>query len=1176
MAKNSKVDIKKKPTVAVKSLGKPKRSESGSNIVFTASWDYPDAAFSEKSDSRFQGVIVKWIIDFDMGSTKVKKNRTKKASLSNTKQRLEFTQRYSGKDQKSASYELPRGYYYPNVASVKGFVKVYRVTAAKWLEKKSKWKITGKAYVMGVPLDELNRSATAKGIYSRDALVKLSKTTAGGIKGRLFYISKSPTNKDEFYTESEGKPVVDGVGVQIQGWNSRSSFSPYTVGTGNNKKAATVADKKHVLWTAGVPVAETYFDFTQPPRPVFGVPTIGGMNDSYIVKFPITADNDDGTVPAERYQSRVRMYKETGFYDSYDSNVLRLSGPANILGGNEGEAKLDQAFTPSRYPQDDMPSGRNGVQTLRADEFIKYTTYADNQGISGDSAVDKNGNDAYSSFLIARPHDVSIVNVVEQGSYYRITFSISGDNARRKTTGYRLERLYDFRPEPQGDALPVDDWTEAQWDKAAAEASDSSWVNTELTLGHRNEVRTQAFTELILKAKPSPFRRTYYRVVPFNDIEGLAGVPSAPVVAPGFLSIPSAINQKAKILSCSSAENGNSIMAVVAFNKTKNSSGFYNSNGTEMSWDTFAHAWQSSHLPSSHDFKDDTVSPILVTSERKADESLKKFLAGAELNWCYATYYLRDVQPSEKYYVKARRFLKDTETRETDSYGDYAEYSQNNALATIEVKAAPTKVKLEVPERLVEGKDLSVSWSYDSVSEQKAYQLSWLTGTGLAAFDKAQELLQKEDSAPYAVVPWSSVEPVLVGAEGTKDHLYLAVRMCVEEGNWSDFSEAKAVKIVRPPKASLGQMATVQAIPFTNTFGTDDPKCSIVVRIVADQLSDWGPTGRDDLAEGSIAYTAKVQNVPWREIELDDGTKWYWYDHLFENVPLRNGARYTMEYTAINDELDLSSDTVDVEGNIVKQTTSFNVSYPDEMTLPEFYVVADPVDDEHRGFAYISIPDTPDLNQGCVAELYRVTPSGAYLVKDKIDSWRNATIIDRTPPYSRNEPCTYRLALRSSNGIVNWKDRSYAMPGYSIRFDWGDSEDEKRGSYTHLTIPYNLKWSDSWTKNSRVDLHLDGTYNGYWRGGVDHKNNLSTELVKLTGADQVARVIALAKYAGPVTVRLPNGSAFYADVQVNNLDVSYDSLVITASFSAQEIRPSRSVLERDVTVTNGLYKPENG
>ena len=1160
MAKSdNKVDIKKKVTAAVSGLKAPTRSETATKLVFTANWSYPDAAFNKKKDDRFQGVLVEWTIDTNSVKTSVKKGKIE--SLSGTKKTKKVYKPYSGSNKKSSTLELNRSDFYPFVNARTLYVQLFKVTKASYNNKTRKWKITKSAQAKLVPLTTVNSEEKKGAVYSKASLTGFAKSKSP--VGKTFYKSKSATSKYTKYAASK-KPIVYGVGVRVQGWNKMSPT-----------KAKKKAKKSSIVWDNSVPTQAAYFSFSGTNRPKTPTVTIGTGAQNHAVTYTITDDQDNGTNHQERYQTRTTLEVAVGYYDH--GGPWRTTNGYRVVKDRYGNPhscvpNTAETHSVSRIPNDDFSplSGRT-IQSLLPNEYVKYKLTADSQGIRGDSP-DK---DVCKEILIARPHDVTINNVVKEGNFFRIQFtaSVPTGGYARLTSRYTLQRLANYRPERGGRDVPVDDWIDSEWLDAASKET-SAWTDVKV-LGHDSFHMTQFFTDLVVDAEPQAFRRTYYRVVPSNDIDGLDGVPSKPFVAPGFLAIPSAMSQESKILSCSSAENGNSIMAVVAFKKTKTTDGYLNSNGTEMTWDTFEYAWNSSSLPSSYDFKDDVVQPIKVTQELKEDASTKKYLADVTLGWLYATYYLRGVQASQKYYVKARRFLKDTETREADSYADtYAEYSTpEGALATIEVKATPKEVKISAPERLVEGKDLSVSWTYDSSDTQKQYQVFWLQGDTEAAKSEVHELISKEDSTPYAVIPWSDVEKGLVGEEGRKDHFFVAVRMCVEDGVWSELSDVKGMKIVRPPRASLGELPTLVRQPLIATFGTDDPSCSIVTRIVARQMSGWGPMGADNVAEGSIAYSTKINIPKWEETTLLDGTKWYYYNYEFPIISLKDGATYTLEYTAHNDELDLSSDTVDEEGNIVKQASTFSVAYEEVAEYPNFYIVADPVTEEHDGKAHITIMDTPSANKDCVADIYRVNATGPVLLLEGLTEWRNVTVVDKFPTYSRHDPCVYRVSLRTPNGVCSWDDRSYSMPGYCVRFDWGDPEAEKHGEYNHLTLPFNLKWSDSWTKNSRVELHLDGEYSGFWRDGTDHKNSLSTEIVKLDGREQVERVMALARHSGPVLVRLPNGCSFCADVQVSNLDVSYDSLTVSASFSAQEMRMPSKFLDGATSVEPGRYIP---
>lgn len=1217
-----KVAISKAPNLNVIGLKAPTRSENSTYQVFKASWSYPKNAFSEKNKARFEGVLVEWTVDFDPSSSSASEG--KKEQISGTKRSYKKVTAYAKSDKTEDTFSIPRGSYYPaNSGKMYTLVRLYTVVkkGTKKLKKPTrnkKWNIKS-VEISPMELSELNKRIKRTEITS---LAALQKSNASPV-GKTYYVSKISSTQT---IEIAGKnPILYGIGVRVQGWNSKT---PTRKKKYNKKKkewkTPAEATKSNVLWNDAAPTQAAYFTFGIPKDPKANSPSISGSGN-YPVEFTF-ADHDNnvnngdtGSNAYERYDSVLKMYMAKGVYD----NSGKFTSTKRSQIWNNVQSTADMSV--SRNTNYDL--GSKSFASFRPNEFIQYDVDIYNRGLRGDSANKKSLSAAKPSatFLIARPHDVSIKSVNERGELYEIAFTRSaGMEGKRKTDTYKLQRLYNFRPEKGSSSKEVDDWSDREWAEAAENQPDSAWTDV-ATLGHSNDRHwdTQTFTDRIVNAAPQPFRRTYYRVVASNSIPQMPPIVSSAVVIPGFLRIPSAKDEVVDILSCSSAENGNAIQAIVTFNKSTylrletavgdalpegetiyvlNSSGayvttsdttasrgvnyyvktdFYNSNGTEMTWDTFEYAWQSNQAPSLYDFKDEQMEGYIcdVTAEAKAANAVLSS-SKVHLGWKYTTYYIRGVQPYTKYFLKARRFLKDTETRETDSYGEYSDYTDEggNPVA-IETKSKPYEVKLYAPERLVEGRDFSVSWTYDLDGAQKGYQLlsyqnkpdaenKTQKGTALSLYQTGT----KEDTAPYAVVPWANIEEALVGTEGSPEHLFTAVRVYTDDGQWSEESEIQETRIVRPPRATLSQIPTVDRQPVLLTFGTDDPQCSIVMRVVAHQLMGWGPQGADNVAEGSIVYSTKIVKPNWA---FDDTAKWYYSNFEFPTgLPFKNGGSYTVEYTAVNDEDDVDSDVVAEDGTVVKQTTDFLVKYSDSVEVPNFYVVADPVDEDHGGAAHISVMDTPGKNEGCVADLYRVTPDGAYLVSEGVSDWRNATFIDPYPPYSRRSTCTYRLALRSQNGVTEWDDRSYAIAGYSIRFDWGNPESEEHGQYTHLTLPYNLKWSDSWTKNSRVELHLDGAYNGYWRGGVDHKNTLSTEFVKMTGEEQIARVRALANYAGPVLVRLPNGCAFAADVQVSNLDVSYDSLTISASFSAQEIRLPDQFGKNAVELASGLYVPQ--
>lgn len=1164
-SKSKKVDIKKKPTQAVSGLQVPARQVSSKNFVMSSSWKYPKKCFDEKEADRFQGVRIRWTLDEDPSSTKVsntkkevklpdttakKKNNSQTKSTTTAKISVATftgaskTEIYwntkSGSDATDISRTFARSGYYPKYTTVKT-VKIYKVTKAKYVSKTKKWTISGK-YAKAMTLAQLNAAVKKGTVVSRAALQ--ARSSSSKLVGKLYYISK--TNKKYTGTKRVYKPKLYGVGIAVQGWNVKSSSK--------DGKATT---KKNVVWDGKVPSQAAYRSFAVPDPPKI-TRSVAGEASSHTITFKVDASADDGTISKERYDTVYTLSKITGFYNS--AKKWTSTKKEVDISGMTNKSEVKKTFEIKRNPNTDMPSKRT-LLSLAKNEYIRYHLKIYNRGFAGDGKMTEAGkNSGYTWFTYAWPDSPSIKSIEEKSGRCVIKFERTSTSHIRYTTKYTLQRLANYRPAGTGVERPVDDWSDTQWINAAR--NDNGWTDVYSIGPGELKKNIGYFTDAAYAHKTDPFKRTYYRVKASNDIYGIDDEYSAPTVVPGFFKIPSAANEKSKFLSLTAIENGLALKAIVAFKKTKTSQGIVQSNGTELSWDTASYAWKSTTAPSSYDFKDTVVKPVLVTQARK---DAKKVLKKAPLNWMYATYYIRGITQNESYYVKARRFLKDTEYRESDSYGPYAAYSVAGAVATVKAASVPKDVKLSVPERLISGKDLSVSWTYESDEIQKSYELMWLQGTSKSAIAAAKSLATATESAPYCVVKWSTLSNKVF-----KGHLYLAVRVTTESGT-SNLSSVQTVSVYSPPTASLSCASTVTSQPVVLTLGTNDPAAAAVVRITSNQVIDWGPAGPDNQAEGAIIYTNKF--VPAWKKQTTNGKVSYYANHSVPYCDLRDNGKYTVEYTAVVDDTGLDSDTVDAEGDVVRKSKVFTVNYPESVVVPNFYVVVDPLKEDHGGAARISIANAAS-NKNCVADLYRVTPDGVHLLYGNLTKWQNVTLTDPYPPYSRHEPCVYRLAIRSQNGVREWGDRSYAFPGYSVRFDWGEKESEAKGTYTHLTLPYNLKWSDSWTKNSRVELHLDGTYGGYWRKGVDHKNTLNTELVKLTGAEQIARVIALANHSGPVLVRLPNGREFAADVQVSNLDVSYDALTVTASFSAQEIRMPAKFTASAVTVSSGLYVPK--
>lgn len=185
-------------------------------------------------------------------------------------------------------------------------------------------------------------------------------------------------------------------------------------------------------------------------------------------------------------------------------------------------------------------------------------------------------------------------------------------------------------------------------------------------------------------------------------------------------------------------------------------------------------------------------------------------------------------------------------------------------------------------------------------------------------------------------------------------------------------------------------------------------------------------------------------------------------------------------------------------------------------------------------------PNTHGDTFGDVYDIFRVTPDGPYLVAE--DVALDAVVDDPWAPYG--ETHYYRVRTRTVDGCEEYADYPYQLAGKELRIDWD-------GRY--LELPYDVDVSDQYEKDFEARRHLDGSVDGYWNQGAVRRGNLKTNIIKARDADKAAALRALGRYSGPCYVRLPDGCAYQADVQLSGIDRESDSFAMAVSISATEV-----------------------
>ena len=218
----------------------------------------------------------------------------------------------------------------------------------------------------------------------------------------------------------------------------------------------------------------------------------------------------------------------------------------------------------------------------------------------------------------------------------------------------------------------------------------------------------------------------------------------------------------------------------------------------------------------------------------------------------------------------------------------------------------------------------------------------------------------------------------------------------------------------------------------------------------------------------------------------------------------------------------------------------FTVAWAHQAADPSEYVTVTPIDTYdaegfHRIAAMIELTPPEDADQTDVYDIYRLTGDGAQLIGEGFPL--TYTAYDEYAPFGINVDLAYRVAIRTLDGDVEFADIEYVFEQKTLRFDW-------MGGF--LELPYNISIGDTYKKDVEIRQHMDGSVDGYWNQNIVRTAKLSTDVIKLDQKLEIDMARALARYAGAVFVRTPEGTAYEADVQVSDMSANNKHLMAIA------------------------------
>lgn len=514
-----------------------------------------------------------------------------------------------------------------------------------------------------------------------------------------------------------------------------------------------------------------------------------------------------------------------------------------------------------------------------------------------------------------------------------------------------------------------------------------------------------------------------------------------------------------------------------------NADGTDDSTGTEITWAEEEDMWKSTQEPSKFEFE----------------------WSDGELEYDEVTYHdsatltIKNLEEATQYFIKARRYLT----------GEITTYSPYSDTATVLTSEKPEKVIASCDRYVPTGKALSIYWTFSGNGVQKEWQIVSNEGTVLAKGE-------------------GGISSTQISAERLKEFATNnSITFTVQTSTGSGFviSEEHTITIIDNPEISLSAITPMTAQPYSFSV-TANALCDLIVIVSSQGASGQFPQGIARQTPGDTIHSdlyvpewTESQGTYTATITLPAGLN-FW-----------DGGSYTLSITAIDRTTGLRS---------IEVISPFTVAWAHQAVDPGEYVTVTPIDtyDEegfHRIAAMIELTPPAESEATDVYDIYRLTGDGAQLIGEGFPL--TYTAYDEYAPFGINVDLAYRVAIRTLDGDVEFADIEYVFEQKTLRFDW-------MGGF--LELPYNISIGDTYKKDVEIRQHMDGSVDGYWNQNIVRTAKLSTDVIKLDQKLEIDMARALARYAGAVFVRTPEGTAYEADVQVSDMSASNKHLMAIA------------------------------
>ena len=941
---------------------------------------------------------------------------------------------------------------------------------------------------------------------------------------------KCVRSKNNLKVGSKGSDVVN---------INRKSYYPYFKTKRSGTKAPVqnktrIASVFYTVWANNSAKKKKYkkksspaYAFTAPGKPTLGDVTFDQFSRTW-------------TCPVYAAESKPPSERAYTFYNKW--HKYSWETPA---AGRSREWKSDTSAGDYNLAGQDVPFSNDGLNVTQAlpaaFDAIGYDGWALVKITAYSAGMGGNSSTATKYRVLSYPDQISVksvdVNLVDtsyawNGSAFE---KVTDQGIKNGIIVVNVDRVTSVVKEDGQDLHPIDSMTlQVLRNSTIKDPLTASLVDRWDDVDSGN-ASTRAFTDMYADSRPDAGRTVWYRVRTVHDHLERYSMPYRATGLEWELG-------KAALIDAIVVDDGinpTGIKVIYGYNAD-------HMDGTTIEWAPNKNAFNSNNPPSTatHDKGDANVH-----SREKTAEICTQY--GVSYNYT-SEFYITGLTEGEEYYISARRY------QTTDNgavYGPRQWYMKDKNLAPVLFARKPEDVSLTVPAVLTTMADgAEVSWNFSAAVKQKQFVLYHVK----AKKDAQGNVIYKEGSDKDAVTEEKAflsekTEKMFVRLDSNQlkaaeQDGSITMRVGVSCGGPEAKSSNAKIVVASAPELSVrfdtetegakfvrsGNTVTLVAQGGTVQYAVDQPGVNVFVSVLASGKAVDTPDGDIRQFEGDVLYTGVLRNAVPGE----------WTSFTMPTCEFLDVAKYSIRFTPV-------SQSTGLHGRVRELT--FGVEWAHQAKPPSetSYVLGDHTSQSATIFVFQ--PDAEDYAEGDgfvdtdVCDIYRLTPDGAYLIAKGVAFGHSVT--DPFAPFSNHAPLQYRLVTRTADGDYDWTDVSYSVRGHSIRFDWFTDT----GRLRTVSLPYNLRYSDKWSKQFEGVRDLGGGKTGWWLPGVDRTSSLSTDMVRLDNFEDQAMVRELANHDGPVLVRTPNGCAYAANVNVSGLPNDYDKLISTVQFEAEEI-----------------------